>query len=292
MKESRIHFIVNPISGKGQGLEVKNRIKELFADYDIEIKLTRKKNDGFKLALESIEAGADIIVSCGGDGTLNEVASALVNKQVILAIVPIGSGNGLARHLKIPLTYDVALQFIKNSQKNIKKIDCGKINQQYFFSNAGIGFDAATVKIYAHQKQRQLIGYVKSLLISVFKFKPIDLSVLSKSKKFSGKAMMLNISNSNCLGYGFSISPDASLQDGQFDINLITQCSWITFCLIGLQFLLNTNIGSKKNIFFKTNQLDIQLDTDYLQIDGEFTPIHARNLSITLEPKALKVLVG
>ena len=114
MKESRIHFIVNPISGKGQGLEVKNRIKELFADYDIEIKLTRKKNDGFKLALDSIEAGADIIVSCGGDGTLNEVASALVNKQVILAIVPIGSGNGLARHLKIPLTYDVALQFIKN----------------------------------------------------------------------------------------------------------------------------------------------------------------------------------
>lgn len=292
MKDKKIHFIVNPISGKGLGKKVKNRIEELFADYDKEIKVTRKKDDGYKFALQSIKEGADIIVSCGGDGTLNEVATALLNKEIPLAIVPIGSGNGLARHLHIPLTYEEALQSLKTSQHTSKKIDCGKINNIYFFSNAGIGFDAHTVKEYAHQKKRQLAGYVKSAIASVFKYKPIQIDMHSETKNFKGKAMMLNISNSNCLGYGFSISPKASLQDGKFDVNLIAECSWGAFGLIGMGYLFNTNFGSKKKIYFKSNQLEIEFDGKYLQIDGEYIPTNAKKLTVSLLPQSLKVLIA
>jgi diacylglycerol kinase (ATP) len=292
MKDKKIHFIVNPISGKGIGIKVKNRIEEIFLNYDKEIKVTRKKDDGYKYALQSIEDGADIIVSCGGDGTLNEVATALVNKQSSLAIVPIGSGNGLARHLNISLAFEEALQLIKSSKKIIKVIDCGRINNMYFFSNAGIGFDADIVNIYSHQKERQLLGYIKSLILSVFKFKPIQIDLHSQEKNYTGKAMMLNISNSNCLGYGFSISPNASLQDGKFDINLITKCSWGVFGLLGMGYLLKTNFESKKRIFFKSNQLEVDFDDDFIQIDGEYMPVSAKKLKISLLPQSLKVLIG
>lgn len=292
MKDKKIHFIINPISGKGIGSKVKNRIEEIFVNYNKQIKVTRKKDDGYNYALQSIEDGADIIVSCGGDGTLNEVATALVNKQVSLAIVPIGSGNGLARHLNIPLAFEDSLQLIKSSKKIIKTIDCGKINDKYFFSNAGIGFDATIVNVYAHQKKRQLLGYVKSSILSIFKFKPIQIDLHSEVKNYKGKAMMLNISNSNCLGYGFSISPNASLQDGKFDINLIAQCSWSVFGLLGIGYLFKTNLGSKKKMFFKSNQLEVYFDSNFLQIDGEYIPESTKKLNICLLPKSVKVLVG
>ncbi|MDR2122897.1 MAG: diacylglycerol kinase family lipid kinase [Flavobacteriaceae bacterium] len=291
MKFENIHFIINPVSGGGKGKKIEERIKELFSDRNIKIKTTQKKNDGLKFALESVEEEVDLIVSCGGDGTLNEVASALVGKSIPLAIVPVGSGNGLARHLHIPLHYEEALQDILRSRSIIEPIDCGKINDMFFFSNAGIGFDAEAVNVYAHQKQRKLLGYIKSVFLSIFKFKPVKISVISEQEKFSGEAMLLNISNSNCMGYGFSIAPKASLQDGQFDVNLVKKCSWITFSWIGAGFLFNKKWGKKRNLF-NTEKLEVKISADYIQIDGEYTPIQPQTLNISVLPKALLVLKG
>ncbi len=286
-----IHFIVNPISGKGGGEQVKKRIEEVFSEQNIQIKLTRKKEDAYNFALESVTEGAELIVSCGGDGTLNEVAAALVGKEVPLAIVPIGSGNGVARHLQIPLHPEEALQFISKSRKIVEKIDCGKANDSYFFSNAGIGFDAEAVNVYAHQKRRQLLGYIKCIIVSVFRFKSIHISLISEQINFNGKIMLLNISNSNCLGYGFSVAPRASLQDGQLDINLVSKCSWLTFAWIGLSFLLNKNWRGKRKLF-NIRKMSIELTADYMQLDGEFHPLTSKTVEISILPQALAVLVG
>ncbi|MDR1877454.1 MAG: diacylglycerol kinase family lipid kinase [Flavobacteriaceae bacterium] len=291
MRYKNIHFIVNPISGKGKGEKVENRIRELFLEGNATIKVTGKKNDGFKFALESVNEGADLIVSCGGDGTFNEIASALVGKGIPLAIIPIGSGNGLSRHLRIPFHYEEALQLILGSGQVIKNIDCGKINDMYFFSNAGIGFDAETVNIYAHQKQRQLLGYIKCVMLSIFNYKAVKVSVVSEQEKFSGEVMMLNISNSNCMGYGFSIAPNASLEDGLFDVILIKKCSWFTFSWIGLGFLINKNLGRGKKIF-NTEKLEVEVSVDYIQLDGEYAPLQSKLLNISILPKALPILVG
>jgi diacylglycerol kinase family enzyme len=173
----------------------------------------------------------------------------------------------------------------------IEYIDCGKINDTYFFSNAGFGFDAQAVKIYAHQRQRQLWGYIKCIFLSVFKFKPIKISLHSVQEQFSGKIMMLNISNSNCLGYGFSLSPQASLQDGQLDINFVKKCSWATFSWIGIGFLINKKLGKKRKSF-NTDKLKVEISVDYMQIDGEYTPLKSRILDISILPGSLPVLVG
>ncbi len=292
MKFKVIHFIVNPISGKGTGEKVKKRIEEIFSEHDIQIKLTGKKDDAYEFALKSVEEGAELIVSCGGDGTLSEVASALVGKEVPLAIVPIGSGNGLARHLQIPLQPEEALQLVLKSERVVEKIDCGKINDSYFFSNAGIGFDAEAVKVYAHQKQRQLLGYIKCIFLSVFKFRPVQVSLSSEEMNFNGKVMMLNISNSNCLGYGFSVAPRASLQDGKFDINLVSKCSWVVFLFwIGAGFLFNQNWGKKRKLFH-TQKLNIITSADYMQMDGEYHILESKTVEISILPHSLSVLVG
>lgn len=291
MKFKNIHFIINPISGKGKGKEVIRKIYSLFPKENIKIKITQKKQDAFDFTIQSVHENADLIVSCGGDGTLNEVASALINQEVPLAIVPIGSGNGLARHLNISLNEEQALQNILNSKYNIEKIDCGKINDTYFFSNAGLGFDATVVKIYSQQKQRQFVGYLKCLFFSIFKYEPIKISVNSKSINYTGKIMMLNISNSNCMGYGFSISPKASLQDGEFDINLVEKCSWAMFSWIGISFLLNKKL-SKKRRQFNSSQLTIETSAKYMQIDGEYHILNSKRLQISLISNSLNVLVN
>ena len=285
-----IHFIINPIAGKGQGLEVKKLIEELFPKEKVQIKLTRGKDDAYSLAWVSAEQGADLIVSCGGDGTLNETASALVGKNVPLAIIPIGSGNGLARHLKIPLNHKKALQLIKNNEFKIKNIDCGKANDDYFFSNMGIGFDAEVINEYAHQKQRKFIGYAKCIILSLFKFRPIHISLNSEQEEFFGEAMMLNISNSNQLGYGISITPEASLEDGLLNINLIRKCSWLGFAWVGLEILFKKKRFGKNRKKFIEKNLEIKTSVDYMQIDGELRSLPAKKIEISVVPKALKIL--
>ncbi|WP_128330691.1 diacylglycerol kinase family protein [Apibacter sp. HY039] len=292
MKVKKIHFIVNPISGGGKGKEVEKSIRKLFYDYNIEIKLTEKKNDAHDFAIKSYNEGADLIVSCGGDGTFNEVASALVNKDIPLAIVPIGSGNGLARHLKLPLNYEKALQLILNSKMIIEKIDVGCLNEYFFFSNTGIGFDAEAVKVYSNQKQRQLIGYLKCVFLSIFQFKPVHLILNSDVFNFEGKAMLLNISNSNCMGYDFTIAPQASLKDGLLDVNLVKKCSWFKFLSIGLGFVVKKNF-SKKQSYFKTNHLNVKTSSNgFIQLDGEYMALDTQELKISILPQALNILVS
>ncbi|MDR3272949.1 MAG: diacylglycerol kinase family lipid kinase [Flavobacteriaceae bacterium] len=286
---NNIHFIINPISGKGKGSEAKKIIEEKFPAENRQIKLTRKKNDAYSLAWASAEQGADLIVSCGGDGTLNEIASALAGKNVPLAIVPIGSGNGLARHLKIPLDIESALQLIVNQNFVIKNIDCGKVNSDYFFSNMGIGFDAEVINEYAHQKQRKLVGYLKSGLLSVFKFRPVDILLNSDNESFTGKVMLLNIANSNEMGYGISLTPEASLEDGLLNINLVRKCSWLSFAWMGLGILFRKNWSKNRKIFL-AKSLKIETSADYIQLDGEFHPLETKKLEIYVVPKALKIL--
>ncbi|MGC1633723.1 MAG: acylglycerol kinase family protein, partial [Gelidibacter sp.] len=130
-----IHFIVNPAAGSGNHLITQEFLENFFEKegYAITIKNSDYKKHAQALTQSSITEGADIIVACGGDGTVNEVASCLVSTNITLGIIPLGSGNGLASNLKIPKTIESAIALIKT--KSVKKIDVGLINEHYFFSN-------------------------------------------------------------------------------------------------------------------------------------------------------------
>ena len=162
-----VHFIVNPIAGKGNHVITEQYLSKYFGkeNFRLVVKYSEYKGHAKVLTKQSVKEKAEIIVACGGDGTINEVGSCLVHTDVALGIIPIGSGNGLARNLKIPKSMDKALNFIKY-QKAIA-IDVGQMNERYFFSNIGFGFTANIISNFESSRNRRLFTYLKATIQSI-----------------------------------------------------------------------------------------------------------------------------
>lgn len=289
-----IHFIVNTIAGKGDNKIDLARLESYFkkAVFTINIKLTSYKKHAIKLTQESISEQADIIVACGGDGTINEVASCLVNTTIILGIIPIGSGNGLASNLNIPKNIDRALQIIK--AQVVKKIDVGQLNNNYFFSNTGIGFDALVIKNYEASNERTLISYVKATLKSLKKTnKLIEVETILNGHIIEHQPFLIFISNSNELGYKVSLTPKASLEDGFLDILIVPKLSVFKIILFMLLMAIKRHHILKEVSTYQTKKIKItQKDRPLfqIQIDGEFKLIKNRTIEINILEKALNVI--
>lgn len=288
-----IHFIVNPISGKAKHEITASYLKSFFPvdKYIIQVDYTEYKNHATELTKMAIEANPDIIVACGGDGTINEVASCLIGTDIKLGIVPVGSGNGLAANLQIPQNTEKALQIIKN--ENITAIDVGKINDQYFFSNTGIGIDAAIIKNYEHSGKRTLVSYIKSALKASFEFKPSKTQLTFSDRLIIENPFMLFISNSNEMGYGMSLTPKASLSDGLLDLIIIPSLSFREKLLLGYYVLRNKTEKFKKAQHFLIDKVHIELPEKIfpdVQIDGEYHNFKTIHIDIAILSKALNVI--
>ena len=162
-----IHFIINTISGKGNHNLGKTELEKYFpkGEFKIEVDYSNYKKHAITLTKNAIENSPDYIVACGGDGTINEVASCLINTKIKLGIIPVGSGNGLASNLNIPKEIEKATEIIRNG--NSQTIDVGQVNEHYFFSNMGIGIDAHIIKKYETYKKRTLIAYLKASMLFI-----------------------------------------------------------------------------------------------------------------------------
>ena len=295
MKPTSIHFIVNPISGNGNNLITPKLVSGVFNfdEFKVKIKQTQRPKHAKELALKSIKEGADVIVACGGDGTVNEIASSLVGSNVKLGIVPMGSGNGLASALKIPKSISGALNVIKNS--NSTQIDVGEINKHYFFSNTGIGFDANVINNYSKTKQRRLRSYLKASLITFFNNPPsLSVKITTESKSLRLKPFMVFVSNSNEMGYDISLTPKASIQDGMLDAIIVEPLNKLEIIYFGFLLLIKRPQSFKKAHYFLTKNLEItnlEKGGVLAQIDGESVQIKANQINIQIKQAALSVVV-
>lgn len=290
---SYIHFIVNPISGKGTHEITASYLKSFFPNdsYIIQVDYTEYKNHATELTKMAIEANPDIIVACGGDGTINEVASCLIGTTIKLGIVPVGSGNGLAANLQIPKKLEHALQTIKNN--NTTAIDVAKVNDHYFFSNMGIGIDAMIIKNYEHSGKRTLISYIRSSLKASFDFKPAKTLISLPNRVIVETPFMLFISNSNEMGYGMSLTPKASLSDGLLDVIIIPPVTFFEKLLLGYYVLRKKTESFKKAQHFLIDKLHVELPEKIfpdVQIDGEYHNLKTNTLNIIVLPKALTII--
>ncbi|MBB4802569.1 MULTISPECIES: diacylglycerol/lipid kinase family protein [Flavobacterium] len=289
-----IHFIINPVSGGGKHHLSEFFIKQFFEPekYKIKADYTLNKKHAIELAKKAASKHPDIIVACGGDGTINEVASCLLGTNIKLGIIPVGSGNGLASHLNIPRDLKKSLEIIKNGNKIL--IDAGKINQNYFFSNTGIGIDAMIIKKYEHSSGRKLYSYIKAAILSSFEYRTQPAVISFDDKIINLKTFMIFISNSNEMGYGMSLTPNAMLTDGLLDLILIPELSFTEKIALGFHVLQGTVGRFAKAQHHQVQNLRIEMPlkiyTD-AQIDGEHYNLKTNFCKISVIPGALNVLV-
>lgn len=232
----------------------------------------------------------DTVVAVGGDGTVNEVASAIVNTDTSLGIVPFGSGNGLSRFLGIPMDTRSAIKNLASGRTEI--IDSARVNGQAFFNMAGMGFDAHISEIFSHGKKRGFISYIKSSIKEVVGYQPQNYHIDIDGKKYDYKAFMLSIANSSQYGNNVHISPKASLQDGLLDVCVIKPFPLWRFPEMSMRMLIKATEGSKYVEIIRGKQILIKREhSGPIHLDGE-PQMAGTGVDITILPNSLKVIVG
>ena len=262
-------------------------------DFHVVIKTTKYANNAAALTKTSILEGANAIIACGGDGTVNEVASQLVDSPILLGIIRLGSGNGLASHLGISPSINEALEVIK--QYNNTKIDVGTVNEHFFFSNMSLGIGARIINHYTGFKKRQIVSYLRASFKALLYKSPsqiVDLEI--DNFKNTLDPLVLFVSNSNEMGYNLSFTPKASLQDGKLDVVFTEQLSFVEKILFASQLIFNKHKRYNKANYFLADNIKVtnKKQKEFLtQLDGESIIIKSKELNISIKKGALNVLV-
>ncbi len=289
----KVFFIVKPINNYA----LKQLYHSIETTFDkkkdsVHVLKTSKKEHAIDLAQKAIEEKPDVVVACGGDGTVNEVARGLVKTEIPIAVVPVGSGNGIARHFKIPSGISNAIQLIK--KKKIAKMDVGVVNGHYFFGNMGCALESHFIRIYNKNGSHGIWAYMIAFFNAIisFKYQKILIEYQKEIKQISPFVFLL--SNTNQQGYNFSLTPQALSDDGQLDLFWIEKSSLIK----KIKFMINTlfckRLKSNNYNFVKLSTLKISLLDPVnfcIQIDGEYLPVTSKNLEVEVIPKKLNVIV-
>lgn len=285
-----IHFIINKLSPKAKDIE-QAVLKEIGRSlFNFTFKFSEYKGHAVELTKASIKEGVDAIVACGGDGTINEVAQCLVHTETALAILPVGSGNGLARHLRISTEISKALSTLQKFK--ITKIDVGKANEHLFFCNASFAFSAQVIHCYDDLPTRGFKAYSKALFkaVSVFKYKTIQIKENEVTTNVTPFVIM--VSNTDQLGYNRSLTPDASIYDGLLDLVYVTRynpllLAFFLFFALFRKFppFVKVNRKQLKEITLTNNETPLNI-----QIDGEKLVLDKSSVNITILPKAINVI--
>lgn len=285
-----LFFIVNTRIGSNRIATFTRALLLHLADIKHEVHLTEYAGHATELATKAVAENASMVIAVGGDGTVNEVLQVLAKSNIPMAIVPTGSGNGLARHCGIPTNIYKAVELIV--QGKLEKIDVGRCNHTYFISNAGIGYDAFICNKIKKNKSRGLKMYVWEVCKNYFSYSPKTYKITIDEKVYTHHAFFLNIANGKEFGYGFKIAPDASLQDGWLDVIIvkkITIFNGIKFVWDGWNRKLNTN---KDCIHYRAKEIKIESNQDinFFQTDGDGQECNGK-CDIEIHPKSLILLI-
>lgn len=284
-------FIINPISGGKK----KDGVPELIDQsldksvFDTTIVFSDGVSHARIIATEAV-GKYDIAVAVGGDGTVNEIASAIVGSNTALGIVPYGSGNGLARFLGIPMNPQQAIQTLSTGK--VESIDSGELNGKPFFNMAGMGFDAHISEVFSHGKKRGFISYIKSSLQEIATYNEQDYQIEIDGKVYNRKAFMLSIANSSQYGNNAHISPKASVQDGLLDVCVIRKFPLWRFPEMGIRMLTKTSEGTNYVEILRGKQINVTRQSEApIHLDGE-PRMMGTDIHINIVPNSLKVIVG
>jgi YegS/Rv2252/BmrU family lipid kinase len=288
-KRKKIAYVINPNAGVSNKVLILDQIKlHTPASFDYEIINWETPEQGGEIMKRILSGGFSIAAAVGGDGTVNELSKALIGTDISLAIIPVGSGNGLARHLKIPLDVKKALELISKGDE--KKIDSCFINEKAFFCTSGIGFDAHIGKLFSESAHRGFSTYAKITLTQLFRYKSSDYNLTFSEQKIKRKAFLITFANASQYGNDAFIAPQASVGDGLIDVCILKPFKmWDLPSLAWKMFNRSIDTSSFMETF-KVSEVSVErLGTGPAHYDGEPAEMGA-NLLVRIIPKSLRVI--
>lgn len=283
----KTRFIVNPRSGRNRAKA--SRALAFASRHGHSLALTTHAGHAAELARRALDDGCQLIVAVGGDGTLNEVAGALLDGPATLGLVPCGSGNGLARHLGIYGPHRHVFRTLTEGRSCL--IDTGLADGHPFFTTAGLGFEA---EISARFNQSGRRGFLRYLALSVTAFRewqPEECVITHESSRERVRAFTLTAANASQYGNNARIAPQARVDDGLLDLCVVPPITpWNALPLLGRLFT-GTLAGARDITFRQYARFTIERAAPGLiHTDGEVHHAGAR-VEFAIRPRSLRVLV-
>lgn len=287
----RCRLIVNPRSGTSEkGKVIKKAIEQLLAaQWNVEAAYTERPGHATELAAQAAADGFDAAIAVGGDGTVNETAKALVNSSTALGIIPMGSGNGLARHMNIPMNPFKAIEIL--SEGNVEECDYCTVNNIPFFCTFGMGFDAAVADRFAATPgNRGFVNYLRSTFLELIEYKPESYTIYSNNETIAEQAFVVACCNAAQYGNNAFIAPNASITDGLMDVTIIHNGNILSHALSGIDMMIGTIHENTRIHTFRTAEVTIERSGNGpVQIDGEPTQM-GQHLTIRCHHKGIRVI--
>lgn len=289
----KILIIINRKAGTDREKRLGEAIRQHLPSMQFSVETTYLQylGHGTDLAREAVQRGVDTVVAVGGDGSINEIAQGLLGSSTALAIVPLGSGNGLARALKIPLDAGIALQIVAAGYK--RPMDAGFANEHLFLSNAGVGFDALIADRFQHSKKRGLVNYARLVIGGFSSYKPSKYKINVDGAPREQKAFLMTVANGNQFGYEFKLAPKASLHDGLLDVCLVPPLRFWDLLPLSICSLRGNIDQSRYMEHFTGKEIEVSSDDlSCLQVDGDAVPLSkGKTVYFRIAPGALQIIV-
>lgn len=290
-ERKKISFIINPVSGTQNKEQILSLIdKKLNKEkYLHEIIYTEYAGHAEEIAAQKAKENAYAVVAIGGDGTINEIARSLVHTQTALGIIPCGSGNGLARHLRISMEVKKALDIINDGWMDV--IDYGKINNVPFFCTCGIGFDAFVSLKFAKAGRRGPLTYLEKTLSESLKYQPETYELEMEGGTQKHKAFLIACGNASQYGNNAYITPHATLTDGLLDVTILEPFTVLDIPSLAFQLFNKTLDQNTRIKTFRCQTLRIRrTKPGVVHFDGD-PMMTGEEIEIHIIQKGLQVFV-
>lgn len=284
-------FIVNPNAGKKISDKIIQHIKTHFPTSINYLIIIWQDRDHFTEILRAIQNdGYTDVVAVGGDGTVNQIAKNIIGTSIRLGIVPIGSGNGLARSLGLSMNIEKAIKEIAHGRSIT--IDYGIVNDRPFFCTSGLGFDAHIGHLFATSSQRGLKNYVRISLAEYRSYKPKHYTIHINGQTLQRKAFLITVANAGQYGNDVYIAPEASMQDGLFHVVVLQPVSFISAVGLLIKTLRKKAHTSALVETFTASEVKITRNgSDSIHFDGE-PALEGEVVSYKIVPQAINAIIG
>lgn len=290
-EEWKLCFIFNPSANRSHNKVILERIRGFAKSWGngSELLVSGKKGDITLIAREAAKH-SDMVIACGGDGTIRETAAGLKDTSAVMGIVPIGSGNDLVKTLGIPSDPDRALELLKTG--SVRSMDIGKFDSQIFVNTLGIGFDGLT-NIYAERFKLFSGSFVYSLaaLKAIITYRSPRFVLDIDGERIDQRLLMVTVANGKVEGGNFWLAPEAEIDDGYFDVVVVKAVNRLLLPYYLVRVLLKTHLTLKAVRIIRAKKLSVTIHKPVpVHSDGEIMGEKVSHLEIEMIPGKLKVV--